>query len=138
MEDCIFCKIIKGVLPCTKIYEDEKVLAFSDINPAVDGHVLVIPKAHTLDIWDISQDDLAAVHKASKIIAAAMKKAIPASGIICMQLNGSDVGQMVMHYHLHLIPCEAGSRLSHCDVRSGKGDSSKIKEIAEKIASAIS
>lgn len=138
MEDCIFCKIVKGVLPCTKIYEDEKVLAFSDINPAVDGHVLVIPKAHAFNIWDISQDDLASVHKASKKIAAAIKKSIPASGVICMQLNGSDVGQVVMHYHLHLVPCAEGSKLSHLDVISGNGDTNKIKEIAGKIASAIS
>ena len=138
MEDCIFCKIVKGALPCTKIYEDEKVLAFSDINPAVDGHVLVIPKAHSLDVWDIKPDDLSAVHKASKKIAAAMKKAIPASGIICMQLNGSDVGQVVMHYHLHLVPCVSGSKLSHLDVRSGGGSANKIKEIAEKIVSAVS
>ncbi|MBW1822838.1 MAG: HIT domain-containing protein [Deltaproteobacteria bacterium] len=66
MEDCIFCKIVKGDIPCFKIYEDDRVLAFEDVNPISEGHTLVIPKAHAENIWEISNEDLTAIHLASK------------------------------------------------------------------------
>ena len=71
MEDCIFCKIIKGEIPSVKIYEDDTVFAFADINPISDGHTLIIPKSHARDIWEIPGKDLAAVHKASQKVARA-------------------------------------------------------------------
>ena len=66
MDDCIFCKIVKGEIPSFKVYEDEKVFAFEDINPISPGHTLIIPKRHAQDLWEISGDDLTAVHLASK------------------------------------------------------------------------
>ncbi len=104
MEDCIFCKIVKGDIPCHRIYEDQKVLAFADINPAAEGHTLVIPKRHAADLWEIRDEDLAAIHAASKKIAQAIKKALNPLGVACLQLNGKGANQVVMHYHLHLVP----------------------------------
>ena len=104
MEDCIFCKIIKGEIPSFKIYEDEHVFAFEDINPILDGHTLIIPKRHAENIWEIPEEDLAEIHRASKRIAGALQTALNPDGIACLQLNGRAVNQVVMHYHLHLIP----------------------------------
>lgn len=104
MEDCVFCKIAQGQLPCHKVYEDERIIAFEDISPVSEGHTLVVPKRHAESIFDISEEDLAAVHLSSRRIAAAIKKALAPSGVAILQLNGRGVNQVVMHYHLHLIP----------------------------------
>ena len=74
MEDCIFCKIVKGETPCFKVYEDEKVLAFEDINPISEGHTLIIPKRHAQSLWEIPAEDLIAIHMASKKIIHAIKR----------------------------------------------------------------
>ena len=104
MTDCIFCKIVAGQIPSFKIFEDEKVLAFLDINPVSRGHTLVIPKAHAENLWEIREEDLTAVHVASKKIIQALKDTLNPIGVACLQLNGRGVNQVVMHYHLHLIP----------------------------------
>jgi histidine triad (HIT) family protein len=83
MEDCIFCKIINGEIPAFKVYEDRKVVAFEDINPVSKGHTLVIPKTHARDLWEISGEDLAAVHAASKKIVIAIRKALAPTGVAC-------------------------------------------------------
>ncbi|MDM8514801.1 HIT family protein [Desulfobacterales bacterium HSG16] len=138
MDDCIFCKIVKGEIPSIKVYEDERVFAFEDINPISDGHTLIIPKAHAENIWEISEEDLAAIHIASKKIAVAIKKAINPDGIACLQLNGRAVNQVVMHYHFHLIPrLPGGPELMMTDWELKPGDMEKIKQIGEKISSGI-
>jgi histidine triad (HIT) family protein len=138
MDDCIFCKIIKGEIPSFKVYEDEKVFAFEDINPISPGHTLVIPKNHAENIWDISEEDLLAVQRASKKIAKGIKEALDVDGIACMQLNGRAVQQEVMHYHLHLVPRRADQPalpIVKWDIKPGNMD--EIKERAEKISAAI-
>ncbi|SPD72802.1 Histidine triad (HIT) protein [uncultured Desulfobacterium sp.] len=138
MDDCIFCKIVRGEIPCFKVYEDRKVFAFEDINPVSKGHTLVIAKRHSQNLWEIEEEDLTSVQLASKKIALAIKKALDPVGIACMQLNGRGVNQMVMHYHLHLIPRSADEpelTLTSWELR--KGDMEAIKKIAERIASAI-
>ena len=91
MEDCIFCKIINGEIPCFKVYEDEKVLAFEDINPVAEGHTLIIPKRHAMDLWEISDEDLTAIHLASKKVIFGIKKALNPVGVAALQLNGRGV-----------------------------------------------
>jgi len=138
MEDCIFCKIIKGEIPSFKVYENDKVLAFEDISPITEGHTLVIPKHHAQDLWEISDEDLAAVHLASKRIIRAIKDALSPTGVACLQLNGRGVNQVVMHYHLHLIPRLSGGPelpVSRWELREGNMDA--IKQTAEKIAAAF-
>ncbi len=138
MDDCIFCKIIKGEIPSFKVYEDEKVFAFEDINPISPGHTLVIPKNHAENIWDISEEDLLAVQRASRKIARGIKEALNVDGIACMQLNGRAVQQEVMHYHLHLVPRrddQPALPIAKWDIKPGNMD--EIKARAEKISAAI-
>ena len=138
MEDCIFCKIIKGEIPSFKVYEDNRVLAFMDINPISPGHTLIIPKNHAADLAEISNEDLSAVHRASKNVMSGIETALKTSGVACVQLNGRGVNQVVMHYHLHLMPKIPGRP----DIPVSKweiipGDMDEIKATAEKISGAL-
>ncbi|MDQ1333347.1 MAG: histidine triad family protein [Thermodesulfobacteriota bacterium] len=138
MESCIFCKIVRGEIPSFKVYEDEKVLAFEDINPISLGHTLVIPRNHAKDLWEIAEEDLTAVHLASKKITQGIAKALNPIGVACLQLNGPGANQVVLHYHLHLIPrVSGGPELPVANWELKKGDISAIKATAEKIAAAI-
>ena len=104
MDDCLFCKIIKGEIPSSKLYETENVLAFLDIAPVHKGHALVVPKKHFMDILDIDEKDLAEVAKAVKKVALAVKKATNADGLTVTSNNKKSAGQVIMHYHIHIIP----------------------------------
>jgi histidine triad (HIT) family protein len=138
MQECIFCKIVKGEIPCVKIFEDNRVLAFADINPILNGHTLIIPRTHAENIWEIDPDDLAAIHRASKTVAGAMKASLHPGGIALLQLNGRSVNQVVMHYHLHLIPRgENDPPLTMTDWKLVPGDMQVIQQTAEKISKAI-
>lgn len=138
MEECIFCKIVKGEIPSFKIYEDEKALAFLDINPVSDGHTLVIPKRHAANLWEIPEEDLTAVHKASKKIIQAIRGVLKPVGVACLQLNGRGVNQVVMHYHFHLIPrLEGAPELPMCKWELAPGDHETLARLAERIGSKI-
>ncbi|CAB5154014.1 Histidine triad (HIT) nucleotide-binding protein, similarity with At5g48545 and yeast YDL125C (HNT1) [Olavius algarvensis associated proteobacterium Delta 3] len=138
MDDCIFCKIVRGEIPSFKVYEDDKVFAFADINPILEGHTLIIPKAHAENLWDISDDDLTAIHRASKKIAGGIREVLDPAGIACLQLNGRAVNQVVMHYHFHLIPRKADDpELTMTAWELVPGDMEQIKAVSEKIAAAI-
>jgi histidine triad (HIT) family protein len=104
----IFAKIIRGELPCHKVYEDDKVLAFLDIMPRAPGHTLVLPKAPARNILDIAPDDLVAVALTAQKIARAAVKAFDADGVTVQQFNEGAGGQVVFHLHLHIIPRKAG------------------------------
>jgi histidine triad (HIT) family protein len=134
MDNCIFCKIVRGEIPCTKVFENQRVLAFMDINPIAGGHTLIIPKSHAENIWQISQEDLGAIAAASRQVAHAIKRGLAADGIACLQLNGRAVNQVVMHYHLHLIPRrETDPELTMTAWELIPGDRNQIDAIAEKI-----
>jgi histidine triad (HIT) family protein len=138
MEGCIFCKIVKGEIPCFKILEDDRVLSFADVNPINTGHTLIIPKRHAENIWEIDGEDLAAIHRASLKIAKAMKTSLNPDGIAFLQLNGRAVNQIVMHYHLHLIPRRSSDpKLTMTEWELVPGDMTAIGKTAEKIAAAI-
>ena len=100
--ECLFCKIINGEIPCYKIYENDTVLAFLDINPDSDGHTLIIPKKHFTDLDDIDTETLTNINIASKKIKKILEEKLNCDGISLLQNNG-DV-QEVKHYHLHLKP----------------------------------
>lgn len=100
--ECLFCKIINGDIPCYKIYENDSVLAFLDINPDSDGHTLIIPKNHFNDLDDINLETLTSINIASKEIKKILEEKLNCDGISLLQNNG-DV-QEVKHYHLHLKP----------------------------------
>ena len=138
MPNCIFCKIVHGEIPSVKVYEDARVFAFEDINPISIGHTLIIPKSHAENIWEISEEDLAAIHVASKKIAQAIRKALDPTGVAVLQLNGRGVNQMVMHYHLHLIPRTANSpEISMTQWNIVPGDMALNRKTGEKIAAAM-
>jgi histidine triad (HIT) family protein len=104
----LFAKILRGELPCHKVYEDDKALAFLDIMPRAPGHVLVIPKAPARTILDISPDDLAHVIKVAQKIAKVSVEVFGADGITIQQFNESAGGQVVFHLHVHVIPRKTG------------------------------
>jgi len=138
MEDCIFCKIVKGEIPCNKIFENDKVLSFADINPISKGHVLIIPKSHAETIWEIDVEDLTAIHHSSIKIARALKSVLKPDGIAFLQLNGKAVNQVVPHYHLHLIPRRSSDpKLTMTEWKLVPGDMKAIAEMAQDIASAV-
>ena len=104
----IFAKILRGELPCYKIYEDDKALAFLDIMPRASGHALVLPKAPARNILDISPDDLAHVMKVAQKIAKVSVQTFGADGVTIQQFNENAGGQVVFHLHMHVIPRKAG------------------------------
>lgn len=103
-EDCIFCKIVSGETDSSIVYDDEDVMAFLDLHPINPGHTLVIPKKHTTNIYDISDEDLQKIAKVTQEIAIRMKKILNAEGISIFQMNERGGDQDIMHYHVHVIP----------------------------------
>jgi histidine triad (HIT) family protein len=104
MSSCIFCGIVAGTMPAERIYEDERTVAFLDIFPAADGHVLVIPRAHADNIHSADPADVAAVAQTAQIIAGRVSGALASDGVTITQANGAAAGQTVFHYHVHVIP----------------------------------
>jgi histidine triad (HIT) family protein len=131
-ENCIFCKIVRKEAPASIVYEDELVLAFMDIRPVSEGHTLVIPKKHYVNIFDTPQDVLTAVHKATKPLAAAAKQATQADGISIIQQNGKAAGQDIFHLHVHIIPRFEGHKLPRFDELSVVSRGT-LDDVAKKI-----
>jgi histidine triad (HIT) family protein len=109
--DCVFCRIVSGELPSTRIDEDERTVAFMDINPATRGHVLVVPREHSADITDIEDADLAAVAAMGQRLARRQKERLGADGVNLLNSCGQVAWQTVFHFHLHVIPRYAGDPL---------------------------
>ena len=135
--DCIFCKIVSNEIPSVKVYEDDRVFAFMDINPLNDGHILIIPKAHAATIYEITEADFLAVTSATHKLAAAVKKALNPDGINLMQLNGRAANQVVPHLHVHIVPRWSGDGLTICKWEMVAGDIEKVKAVADQIQSEI-
>ena len=135
--DCIFCKIVSGEIPCTKVFEDDHVLAFMDINPLNDGHLLVIPKTHANTILEIEERDFMAVTAAVHKIAGAVQAALKPDGINLLQLNGKAANQVVPHLHVHIVPRWSGDDLKISQWEIVPGDFEKINGVAERIVSAL-
>ena len=131
--DCIFCKIIDGEIPAVKVLDEELVVAFMDINPSSKGHMLVVPKNHTENIFEISESDLANLIKAVKRCANAVKEALNAEGITILQLNGKASDQIVPHLHIHIIPRWENDGLSISNWEMKPGDMEEINDIARKV-----
>jgi histidine triad (HIT) family protein len=131
----VFAKILRGELPCYKIYETNKILAFMDIMPRGDGHVLVIPKQASRNILDAAPDDLAELAKGVQVVAKAVKAAMSADGLTIQQFNESAGGQVVFHLHVHVIPRYEGVPLKP---HTGQmEDPKKLADLTEKIRAAF-
>ena len=131
----IFAKILRGELPCHKVYEDEHVFAFLDIMPRVPGHTLVIPKAPARNILDIKPDDYAHVARGAHKIAAAAMKAFNADGITVQQFNEPAGGQVVFHLHMHVMPRHDG--VAMLPPASRKEDDKLLQDHAAKLIAAL-
>jgi histidine triad (HIT) family protein len=132
----IFAKILRGEIPCTKVYEDEHTLAFMDIMPQADGHTLVITKAPAETILDLSPEAAATWIQAVQKVSKAVKTAMGVEGFVLMQLNGAAAGQTVPHVHFHILPSSLGALMTRAH-GSKMGDMAQIQGFAEKIKAAL-
>ena len=108
MSDCVFCKIVAGQIPSTKVYEDEHTLAFMDLGQVNPGHVLVAVKKHASYLFELDETQAAAVARACVKVSKAIQSAFKPEGLSVYQANGKAAGQTVFHYHVHLLPRHAG------------------------------
>jgi histidine triad (HIT) family protein len=109
--DCLFCKIVAGEIPATRVREDERTVAFMDINPATRGHLLVVPREHSRDLLEIGAEDLAACALAARELAALAIERLEADGVNLLNSCGREAWQTVFHFHLHVIPRYAADPL---------------------------
>lgn len=131
----IFAKILRGELPCHKVYEDDKSLAFLDIMPRAAGHTLVLPKSPARNLLDVDPADLAHVMQVAQKIAKASMKVFGADGITVQQFNESAGGQVVFHLHVHVIPRHEGVAMK--PPASVKAEPSELSDQALKLAAAL-
>ena len=133
-QDCIFCKIVNNELPYYKVYEDDLTLAFLDISPAAIGHTLVIPKEHFENIFDIDKEVLKRIAEVSKLIASKMESLEDVRGVNIFQSNGVAAEQVIMHYHMYIIPRRESDnfRINSC-LKSLELEDNQFKDILEKI-----
>ena len=132
----IFAKILRGEIPCHKVYEDKAALAFMDLFPQSLGHTLVMPKVEARNLFDISDDDLCALMVRVKKVAAGVRDAMKPEGIVLTQFNGASAGQSVFHLHFHIVPRYEGRDIAGHG-RAGKADDATLAELAKKIGAAI-
>lgn len=131
----IFARILRKEIPCIPICEDERTLAFMDIMPQADGHVLVIPKYPAATIFELPADDLAATILTAQRVARAVKAAMDVPGIMLAQVNGAEAGQTVPHLHIHVIPRRAGEPLRMHAAQAE--DPARLKQFSSRIVAAL-
>ena len=131
----IFAKILRGELPCHKVFEDERTFAFMDIMPRADSHTLVIPRASARNLFDVDPEALAATMATTQRIARAVKHATGADGITVQQFNESAGGQVVFHLHVHVLPRWEGVSLR--PHTGAMADPATLKDHAARIAAAL-
>lgn len=129
MNDCIFCKIINGDIPCMKVYEDDVALAYLDISPDSDGHTLIVPKTHYKDIYDIPNNILLHIYETSKKVMNLLEEKLHCNDFTLVQNNG-DI-QEVKHYHLHVKPYYNDKK--SIEITKLENNISDVKEIYTKI-----
>jgi len=132
MADRVFCMIRDGKIPSAKVYDDERTLAFMDINPLTRGHCLVATKAHAATLYDAELEDLKAAIATAKKVAGALRKALSPDGLNVLQANGAAAFQSVPHFHLHLIPRWTGDGKGF-DWKLVPGSREEIMGIADRI-----
>ena len=128
--DCVFCAIATGEIPSFKVYEDDLVLAYLDINPFAKGHTLVIPKAHAAGLLDAADAMLADVIVRAKRVAAHLKETLGCDGFHILQNNGEAAGQTVRHLHFHIVPRWTGDPIVF---ENRAGDMEALKALADTL-----
>jgi histidine triad (HIT) family protein len=130
--DCLFCKIVAGEIPSARVDEDERTVAFMDINPATRGHLLVVPREHAVDLLEVPDADLEACTRTAQRLARRVKERLGADGVNLLNSCGSAAWQTVFHFHVHVIPRYAGDPLRLPWV-PGPGDADEIAATAKKL-----
>jgi histidine triad (HIT) family protein len=131
-EDCLFCKIVAGELPAEVVQEDEHTVAFMDINPWTRGHALVVPRNHSKDLLEISDEDLAHASAAAKRLAARMHERLDADGVNLLNACGQAAWQTVFHFHIHVIPRYEDDPLQ-LPTRPEEADEQELAAVAEQL-----
>jgi len=129
---CIFCSIIAGRAPATVVYQDEHTLAFMDINPATSGHVLVVPRRHARDIFDVSEEDAQHVMRTVVRVARAIDRALEPDGVNLIQASRRAAFQSVYHFHMHIVPRWFGDGIAP-PWRRVPGDPKALRETGARI-----
>jgi histidine triad (HIT) family protein len=135
-DNCIFCKIIAGEIPCFKLYEDDDSIAFMDVNPANPGHALAVVKEHWPTLYEIPDEQVAAVAQTAKLVATAVNTALTPEGVNLIQANGPGAGQSVFHLHFHILP-RGGDGDLKLNWGHTPGDMDAVKAVYEKVLSAM-
>jgi histidine triad (HIT) family protein len=112
MSDCVFCKIVAGQIPSTRVFEDEHTLAFMDLGHVNPGHTLVAVKKHAANVFELDEMQAEAIARAVVKISRALKKTFEPEGLSVYQANGKAAGQTVFHYHVHLVPRHDGDGMA--------------------------
>jgi histidine triad (HIT) family protein len=134
--DCVFCKIVAGQMPCFKLLEDDNTLAIMDTYPANDGHCLILAKEHYPTLFDISDEEFAAVSRSVIKVARAVNQALSPVGLNLVQANGPGAQQSVRHFHVHVLPRKRGDQLK-LNWGAKPGDGETIAALAEKIRASL-
>ena len=136
MTDCVFCRIVAGQIPSTRVVEDDHTLAFMDLGQVNPGHVLVAVKKHAPNLYELDETQSAAVARACIKVARAIRDAFKTEGLSVYQANGKPAGQTVFHYHVHLLPRHAGDGMELTwPVKNPPRE--KLEEYAAKILAKI-
>lgn len=135
-DDCVFCKIVAGEIPCFKLYEDAATIAFMDINPANPGHALAVAKGHYETVYEIPGAVAAAAIQTAQRVARAVNAALAPDGINLAQANGPGAGQSVPHFHIHILPRRNGDDLL-LNWGHRPGDMDEIKAVYEQVLAAM-
>lgn len=134
-DSCLFCKIVRGEIPATKVHEDDRTLTFMDIFPASEGHALIISKTHAPNLLEIAEPDLLATAVTTQRIARAVQQALQPDGLRVGQFNGAAAGQSVFHYHVHIVPMREGQRAGAHGRE--KANPQALEAVAAKIRQAL-
>jgi len=133
--DNIFAKILRGEIPCHKLYEDDDTLAFLDIMPRTEGHTLVITKEPAADLFRVSPEGLSKLMAVVQKLAPKIKQTVGADGVLIQQFNGAAAGQTVFHLHVHIVPRKEGEPMRPEGAKTAEPD--ELVETAERIRAAI-
>ena len=132
MNDCIFCKIAKGEIPSATVYEDDDFRVIMDISPASEGHMIILPKEHAANVYELSDETASKIYVLAKKLATALKDELDCDGINILQNNGEAAGQTVFHLHMHIIPRYYSDDIS-IRWNQGKSDTDSLTELAKSI-----
>lgn len=136
-DDCVFCSIMDGTAPAERVYENDVVVAIMDIHPAAPGHVLLIPRTHSQDLWHIQRQDAEQTMAAAVEVAGMIRRALDPAGINLVHATGVAAWQSVFHFHLHLVPRhERDGLVPPWSLGLPRAEDARLRELAGKIRSA--